>query len=53
MLAETERVQNRPDSARQFLAKARGYEEDAQVIERLLRDPAAAVEDIGPEAGVP
>jgi len=50
-LAERERAQNRPDLALHFQARACGYEEDATVIQNLLRNPASVMEDSGSEAG--
>ena len=46
-MAAQERAQNREGLARQFQAKAKGYEEDAAVISSLLRDDAVAYEQDG------
>ena len=43
-MAEQERAQNRDDLAQQLQAKAQGYDEDATVIRRLLRDAPAVAE---------
>ena len=45
-MAKQERAQSRDSLAEQLLQRARGYDEDAEVIRRLLRDhmPAAVVE---------
>jgi two-component system chemotaxis response regulator CheB len=51
-IAEREHQQNRLDSARHYQAKAYGYDEDAKVIEGLLRNPLLAAEDGSPEAGM-
>jgi two-component system chemotaxis response regulator CheB len=50
-LAEREQARSRPELARMYMARVRGYDEDAEVLRDLLRASATVEEESGAEAG--